>query len=50
MPEMIEADLKAVAQKRGLTTDGKPGLRLSGVITQYEHRSTVDTAAGPLSK
>ena len=50
MPDMIQADLKAVAQKRGLTPEGKPGLRLSGMIIQYETSSTVDTATGPLSE
>jgi len=50
MPHMIQADLKAVAEKRGLTPQGQPGLRLSGVITHYETSSTIDTAMGPLSE
>jgi hypothetical protein len=50
MPDMIQADLKAVAEKRGLMSEGEPGLRLSGVITQYETSSTLDTAIGPLAE
>ena len=50
MPGMIQADLMAVAQKRGLTPEGNPGLRLSGVIIQYETSSTVDKVTGPLSE
>jgi len=50
MPDMIQADLKAVTQKRGLASEETPGLRLSGVITQYETSSTTDTVIGPLSE
>jgi len=50
MPGMIRADLEAVAEKRGLKSEAKPGLRLTGVITQYETSSTVDKALGPLAE
>jgi len=50
MPGMIQANLAAVAEKKGLTPDGRPGLRLSGVIIQYETSSMVDKATGPLAE
>lgn len=50
MPDRIRAELKTVAVKRGLSPEGNPGLRLSGVIIQYETSSTLDTAIGPLSE
>jgi hypothetical protein len=50
MPAMIGSDLAAAAQKRGLMTEGQPGLRLSGQIVHYESSSTVDTAIGPLEE
>jgi hypothetical protein len=50
MPALIQTDLMAVAEKRGLTPEGEPGLRLSGEIVHYETSSTVDTAIGPLAE
>lgn len=50
MPAMIGSDLAAAAQKRGLMTEGQPGLKLSGQIVHYESSSTVDTAIGPLEE
>lgn len=50
MPAMIESDLAAAAQKRGLMTEGQPGLKLVGQIVHYESSSTVDTAIGPLEE
>lgn len=50
MPAMIGSDLAATAQKRGLTPEGQPGLKLSGQIVHYESSSTVDTAIGPLAE
>ncbi len=50
MPAMIEGDLAAAAQKRGLMTEGQPGLKLAGQIVHYESSSTVDTAIGPLEE
>lgn len=50
VPEMIRADFQAAARERGLTPNGKPGLRLVSEIIHYETSSTVDTAIGPLAE
>jgi len=50
MPDMIQADLQAVAETKGLTPEGTPGLRLSGAITQYETSSKTDKVVGPLAE
>lgn len=50
MPAMIGSDLAAAAQKRGLITEGQPGITLSGQVVHYESSSTVDTAIGPLEE
>jgi hypothetical protein len=50
MPGMIRADFAAAAEKRGLTPEGDPGLKLSGEIVHYESSSTVDTAIGPFEE
>lgn len=50
MPDMIHADLQAVAEMKGLTSEGTPGLKLSGAITQYETSSTTDKVVGPLAE
>jgi len=50
MPDMIQADLQAVAETKGLTPEGTPGLRLSGTITQYETSSKTDKVVGPLAE
>jgi hypothetical protein len=50
MPAMIQADLGAAAEKRGLARQGEPGLKLTGEIIHYETGSTKDTALGPLEE
>jgi hypothetical protein len=50
MPDMAQADFEAAARFRGLTPDGKPGLKFVGEIIHYESSSTVDTAIGPLAE
>ncbi len=50
MPAMIGMELAVAAQKRGLMTEGQPGLKLSAQIVHYESSSTVDTAIGPLEE
>lgn len=50
LPDMLLADLEAATRNRDLTSEGKPGLKLTGEVIHYESSSTVDKAIGPLAE
>jgi hypothetical protein len=48
MPELVRAELIERTHRAGLSSDGRPGLVLTGEIIHYEGAGAVDTAFGPL--
>lgn len=50
VPDMIRGYFEAATRGRGLTSDGRPALRLVGEIIQYETSGVIDTAIGPLAE
>jgi hypothetical protein len=50
MPTLIREQLMAAAEKRGLTANGQPAIKVAGEIIHYESGGIVDEAIGPLEE